>query len=62
MDLDSYFSGIMEGFLLIQAIGSLIGLFGLSFGFLMLLLGGRSFRGKAINIVLVGILLVLISI
>ena len=60
MDLESYFYGIMEGFQFLQALGSLIGLFGLVFGLIMLFFGGRFAKTKAIKIVIISTVLVLI--
>jgi len=60
MDLNSYLSGVMEGFQFLQALGSLIGLFGLVFGLIILFFGGRFAKTKAIKIVIISTILVLI--
>ena len=60
MDLNSYFSDVLEGVEFLIALGSLIGLFGLFFGVIMLIFGGRPFKSKAIKIVLISTILVVV--
>ena len=60
MDLESYFYGIMEGLQFLQAVGSLIGLFGLVLGIIILIFGGRFNKAKALKIVIISTVLVLI--
>ncbi len=43
MDVDTYFSSGVAGFEFLIALGSLIGLFGLVVGALLLFFGGRPF-------------------
>ncbi|GAH68040.1 unnamed protein product [marine sediment metagenome] len=60
MDVDTYFSAVMAGFEFLIALGSLIGLFGLVVGSLLLFFGGRSFKSKGLKILFISILLVVV--
>ncbi len=44
MDVDTYITAVMAGFEFLIALGSLIGLFGLVMGTLLLFFGGRPFK------------------
>ncbi|GAH40944.1 hypothetical protein ES705_35142 [subsurface metagenome] len=56
MDVDTYFSSGVAGFEFLIALGSLIGLFGLVVGALLLFFGGRPFKSKGLKILLISIL------
>ena len=50
MDVDTYISAVVAGFEFLIALGSLIGLFGLVVGALLLFFGGRPFKRKGLKI------------
>jgi len=60
MDVDSYFSSVIAGFEFLIALGSLIGVFGLVVGALLLFFGGRPSKGTGLKILLISILLVIV--
>ncbi len=53
MDVETYISSEMAGFEFLIALGSLIGLFELVMGALLLFFGGRSFKSKGLKILLI---------
>ena len=58
MNVESFFSTIYDGMDFLMALGSLIGLFGLLIGGLILFFGGRPFKTKAVKLLLLSIFLV----
>jgi hypothetical protein len=60
MDVDTYISAVVAGFEFLIALGSLIGLFGLVVGSLLLFFGGRPFKSKGLKILFISILLVVV--
>ena len=49
MDVDTYFSSVIAGFEFLIALGSLIGVFGLVVGALLLFFGGRPSKGTGLK-------------
>ena len=60
MFLENYFNSIGEGVEYLIAVGSIIGLLGLIFGFIMMLAGGKRYQRTALPILVVAFILVAI--
>ena len=60
MDVDSYFTSVMDGLEFIRALGSIIGILGLVIGLLMLVTEGGAYRKTGVKVVIICMALLII--
>ena len=58
MNLDIYYSKVIDGFEFLVAFGSLMGLLGLAVGFVILLFGGQFYKATAVKVIIISMILV----